>query len=122
MVPVKPHWVTVGAVTQGMVGNRLSNPAAQTPSAPINCYIEPMTPKESYERWGVEYDDRFLLMCEVPDGITFLPNAEVTQADSFFGSIMFNVEGNPEPYSIGVAADHVVVYLRRFEYPDPNVS
>lgn len=119
-VPIKPYTVTVGTVTQDLTANLYDNPSAAAPSVAVACYIEAMTPREIYDRYGVQLKDMYFLQCELADGPKFTPNAEVYQT-AIQGTVQYVVMGDPEYHDAGDDADHVDVYLQRLQYVDPNV-
>ena len=118
-VPIKPYSVTVYPVPPTITANVVDNPTAGAAIGPIAVYIEAMTPRETYERFGVVLNDMYLLQCELADGASFTPNAEVNQV-AIQGNFQYIVKGTPEFHDAGDAADHVDVYLMRLQYTDPN--
>ena len=110
---IKPHSVTVQAVTQSMnSGSVLGNPVAGEASGPIACCCVPMKPKEAFERFGVALTDAWTIYVEVSDASTFTPQALVN-----FGAIVLYVQGDVEMHQNGDAADCALVYATRLQYP-----
>lgn len=110
---IKPHVVTVSAVTQASLSDSvLGNPVTGGASPSIRCLCVPMRPGEAFERFGVVLKDAWTIYVEVSDAATFTPQAEVT-----FGSLVLYVQGDVEMHSNGDAADCALVYATRLEYP-----
>jgi len=113
MLTIKPHTVTVSAVTQTALSDSvLGNPAAGSASSAISCLCVPMKPKEAFERFGVVLSDAWTIYVEVSDSPTFTPQAEVT-----FGSLVLYVQGDVEVHQNGDPADCALVYATRLQYP-----
>jgi len=113
-IVVKPHFVTVRAVSQTARSDSvLGNPARGTASGPIACLCVPMKPKEAFERFGVVLQDAWTIYVEIADMGHFTPQAEVA-----FGATTLYVQGDVEVHQTGDVTDCALVYATRIQYPE----
>ena len=114
MVQIKPHSVTIRAVSQTPLSNSvLGNPSQGTATSPIRCLCIPLRPREAFARFGVVLQDAWTIYVEVCDAAAFTPQAEV-----WFGAIVLYVQGDPEVHQNGDIADCAVIYATRIQYPE----
>lgn len=112
-VIIKPHTVTVAAVSQGVGGDSvLLNPSLGTFGSPIPCLVVPLAPTESYKIFGAILEDPRKVFIEVAAAASFSPNCAIR-----FNGLSFWQKGYPEIHSNGDSADCAIVTMSRNQYP-----
>lgn len=111
MLRRKPNHVQVFAPEQQVTTDGEALPASEARKGDcIWCQITPATAKATFERWGVETQEPYDLLCDLEDEKHFPIGASLWWPEL---RAWFRVAANPMPWAMGTSLDCAQVLLSR---------
>lgn len=106
MVEFKPHILVVAVKEQNELADGTMSDPYPSRTVSIACFAEPMTSREAFEAYGVQYRSPVLVMCEVEDGRKVQPNSQVELWNRTYW-----VQGQVQEVAAGDECDHSELLL-----------
>lgn len=108
--PIYPHTVKVRTRTAFVGGGRAIKGAAYTNPVVARCFLEPLTPGDTAENYGLELTRPYRLIWPLQDETVFPVLALIEGLGGWF-----EVRTAARPYAFGNASDHCEAVVERLE-------